>query len=407
MKSVIILLSNSYPWGGEPFLKTEMSLLPENLQMRIFPFFPPGKGQREDTGLWKAFPFHGSASFGQKCMAAVHSAVNLLKQHELQETVKYPGWIRNLIKALKFGYISELRVESTAREIRKEGTDRQQILLYAYWMYETAYVGARLKQLFPGSRFVTRCHGYDLYAERHPNGYLPYRKFILESAERIYPVSQKGLNYLKEVYSGRYDRKIQVARLGTVRLMRPVEDYDQPNEICIVSCSNLIPVKRVHLIIQALKTMKEPVKWIHFGDGTLRKELENQAQTLPQNVKAEFRGFVANEEIQRFYATHYITAFVNVSESEGVPVSVMEAESYGIPVIATDVGGTAEIIDNGGNGVLLQKNFSDSELTEAIQCVKRQRAMFSRKAIETWERMSNAKKTTRLFYQYLEEAEQA
>ena len=47
--------------------------------------------------------------------------------------------------------------------------------------------------------------------------------------------------------------------------------------------------------------------------------------------------------------------FVNVSESEGIPVSIMEAASFGIPIIATDVGGTSEIVDN-SNGFLIENN---------------------------------------------------
>ncbi|MEG1497600.1 MAG: glycosyltransferase, partial [Clostridiales bacterium] len=53
-------------------------------------------------------------------------------------------------------------------------------------------------------------------------------------------------------------------------------------------------------------------------------------------------------------------------ESEGIPVSIMEAISFGIPVIATDVGGVNEIVYNDQNGILLDKDFSDNQLIEAI-----------------------------------------
>ncbi|MGZ5247769.1 MAG: glycosyltransferase, partial [Flavitalea sp.] len=57
--------------------------------------------------------------------------------------------------------------------------------------------------------------------------------------------------------------------------------------------------------------------------------------------------------------------FLNVSESEGVPVSIMEAMSAGLPVIATNVGGTREIVD-GSNGVLVNKNISALELSDLL-----------------------------------------
>ena len=58
--------------------------------------------------------------------------------------------------------------------------------------------------------------------------------------------------------------------------------------------------------------------------------------------------------------------FINVSSTEGIPVSIMEAMSFGIPVIATAVGGTPEIVNN-ENGYLLSKDPSAKELAEVIQ----------------------------------------
>ena len=48
-------------------------------------------------------------------------------------------------------------------------------------------------------------------------------------------------------------------------------------------------------------------------------------------------------------------------------VSIMEAFSYGIPALASDVGGTSEIIDDGVNGFLLKKNYKINEVSELIE----------------------------------------
>ncbi|NMC40567.1 MAG: glycosyltransferase, partial [Bacteroidales bacterium] len=58
--------------------------------------------------------------------------------------------------------------------------------------------------------------------------------------------------------------------------------------------------------------------------------------------------------------------FINVSSSEGVPVSVMEALSFGIPVIATDAGGTSEIVNN-TNGRLIPVDFDPKDLAAIIE----------------------------------------
>ncbi|NCO54621.1 MAG: glycosyltransferase, partial [Bacteroidetes bacterium] len=60
-----------------------------------------------------------------------------------------------------------------------------------------------------------------------------------------------------------------------------------------------------------------------------------------------------------------VDLFINVSESEGIPVSIMEALSAGIPVIATNVGGTNEIVNN-DVGFLIDKEF---EINTAVNII--------------------------------------
>ena len=50
-------------------------------------------------------------------------------------------------------------------------------------------------------------------------------------------------------------------------------------------------------------------------------------------------GYVANTKVQELYSSRKFNLLVNVSETEGIPVSIMEAMSYRLPIIATNVGG--------------------------------------------------------------------
>ena len=109
---------------------------------------------------------------------------------------------------------------------------------------------------------------------------------------------------------------------------------------------------------------KHPLHWVHFGDGSLKKEIEFQANKM--NLSFEIKGNVENNEILDFYNENFVDLFFNVSEFEGIPVSIMEAQSAGIPVLATDVGGTSEIVNN-KNGFLIEKDFNVSSVVEIIQ----------------------------------------
>ena len=85
-----------------------------------------------------------------------------------------------------------------------------------------------------------------------------------------------------------------------------------------------------------------------------------------RNVTYVFKGNVDNAALLEDYITENYYLFVNVSSSEGIPVSIMEASSVGIPCLATDVGGTGEIISDGVNGLLLRADVSDRELADRI-----------------------------------------
>ncbi len=93
--------------------------------------------------------------------------------------------------------------------------------------------------------------------------------------------------------------------------------------------------------------------------------LQQQLQQLPANLTVHLTGAITNREVIGHYLHHPVDIFVNVSASEGLPVSIMEAISFNIPVIATNVGGTNEIVTS-ESGVLLDPHFSAQELANQI-----------------------------------------
>ena len=80
-------------------------------------------------------------------------------------------------------------------------------------------------------------------------------------------------------------------------------------------------------------------------------------RTLPENVVCDFRGYVSNQDLMLEYSNNDYDVFINVSSTEGIPVSIMEAMSFGIPAIASNVGGTNEIVIDGFNGFLIDSDF--------------------------------------------------
>lgn len=117
-----------------------------------------------------------------------------------------------------------------------------------------------------------------------------------------------------------------------------------------------------------------------------------------------FLGSVDNHDILKYYSDCIIDCFVHVSEHEGLPVSIMEAESAGIPIVATKAGGIEEMID--GNGVLLPVNCSAADVADAVLLVlESPQEIILNKRTESrriWEERFDAKKNAGLFCDRIE-----
>lgn len=278
------------------------------------------------------------------------------------------------------------------------------VTVYTYWMAsDAAAVSILRKRKWNISRFVTRCHAFDLYDNANKEHYLPYRQLIFQNADRIAPISDDGCQYLLQMEQGPDVRKIVVSRLGTLDWGKnPYAEKEPQDVLHIVSCSNLIELKRVDRIIRAMKNVKESVVWHHFGDGKLKAELETLCSELPGHVEYRFMGSVPNRELMQWYQMNPTDLFISTSEREGVPVSMMEAMSFGIPVIATDVGGVGEIVRDGYNGFLMDADIDQAGVTDQIErffaLTPEQRKNMREHARQTWEEMYNAELNYTAFY---------
>lgn len=238
-------------------------------------------------------------------------------------------------------------------------------VFYSYWHDYKAMALALMLKENPEFKCFARAHGWDVFAERQNPSYLPFKRFIIENLSHTISISEAGKKAFEDYLAQDLGNKVTVSRLGKFNHRKPVFEKNN-DEFVICSCSNLIPVKRVDKIIDLLAGLQtQRITWIHFGDGPLRNQLEERAKTLLSHISFEFKGMVSNEKILDFYAERYVDLFINLSDSEGIPVSIMEALSAGIPVLATNVGGTGECV-NSENGFLVEKNTSIENIIPLI-----------------------------------------
>lgn len=278
------------------------------------------------------------------------------------------------------------------------------IVIYSYWLNSLALTGVFLKKFLQkkGSKnvlLISRAHGLsDLYLNETLKGFRPALQEIRDSIDTIYAISITGYKYL--VDNGLNAKSVAISRLG---VKNPLCEAVSVTSSEIVSCSTLYSLKRVDRIIDALAEIKNTkIKWTHFGGGSLFNELNEKCKNmLGDNIEWAMCGSTSNEKIIDYYCKNRPRCFINVSEVEGIPVSIMEAFSCGIPAIATDVGGTKELVVDKENGYLIPKEFSSKTLSNLIvKMVKMQKADHNRlsvSAYEKWHSEYNSKENYQKF----------
>ncbi|HWR26486.1 MAG TPA: glycosyltransferase [candidate division Zixibacteria bacterium] len=253
--------------------------------------------------------------------------------------------------------------------LRQKKIDINECLFYTYWLESFTLGIGMARESYPQLKLVSRAHRYDVYEDRRPHCYMPCRALTLKCLDRLFVISEDGRNYITRKYPW-FSPLCEVSRLG-VKGPGFVTPSSQDGIFRMASCSSISRTKRIDLLLEGLirVAMRRPgqvFEWSHIGDGPMEDQLAELAVTRKQeNLKIHFKGKLPNEGVIAFYKSNPVDIFINTSRSEGIPVSIMEAQSCAIPVVATDVGGTREIVSD-QNGRLLQTNPSPEEISDAI-----------------------------------------
>ena len=147
-----------------------------------------------------------------------------------------------------------------------------------------------------------------------------------------------------------------------------------PRTLVVTFTGRLVPIKRVDLLIAAVAAVRArgtDVRLVVVGDGELRGALEEQAAPLGDAVR--FLGF--RDDLPALAAGTDLAALA--SDNEGTPVALIEAAAAGVPALATDVGGTGDIVRHGETGMLVPPGDVDA-LATALQDAAADRAGLAR-----------------------------
>jgi glycosyltransferase involved in cell wall biosynthesis len=371
----ILVVTTSYPYGrNEPFVKAELDYLAQCFaHVELVPSFYPQGAAPRPTSLPVNLGYANVRWGAQRSFTVVKSFFGALWRYAWLDDARRVlrgahRWenAKELVRALYRACLFERFLIEQIKHANKKID-----IVYFYWMFPEIAGAIRFRDVYqPTLKVVSRAHGGDLYEDRRSGGYAGLRQGVLAGIDAVFSISEHGRAYVASVHPAAA-RKCFTARLG---VDDPGFENAQPHEeaLAIVSCSFVVEEKRLHLLVDAIAHLLEAmpslsVRWTHIGDGALFEDLRALTRSKLGGGRAEvvFAGYLAQEDVMKLYREQKFDVFVNVSSREGIPVSLMEASSVGIPMVATDVGGNSEIV-NERNGILIPADPDAATIANAL-----------------------------------------
>ncbi|MFK8295720.1 N-acetyl-alpha-D-glucosaminyl L-malate synthase BshA [Capnocytophaga canimorsus] len=231
-------------------------------------------------------------------------------------------------------------------------------VLHVHYAIPHAYAGYMSKQMLEKEGItipmITTLHGTDItLVGNHPN-YKPSVTFSINQSEVVTSVSES----LKQDTLRLFDIEKEVVVIPNfINIAKEIRTNPCPRDLMaetgeriVTHISNFRKVKRISDVIEVFYRiqMKIPAKLILVGEGPEKEAAEQQCKDLGIKHKVRFLG--NSLDVDRILCLSDL--FLLPSESESFGLAALEAMAAGVPVIATDVGGLPEVIENGFSGFL-------------------------------------------------------
>lgn len=270
--------------------------------------------------------------------------------------------------------------------------------------YFADILGIPLAKFFRISHMST-CHGY-IDNDINLRLYNIIDIFLLKYSNQIISVAgdiknkliERGIskNKISTITNSVSLPTITDKRISEIRVLIRRDLNIKNNETLIGYVGRLSQEKGLKYLLTAGKELLNaglPVKIILIGDGPLREDLESSMDTLGLQNDIIFTGF--KKDVKAMLPA--LDMFILPSLTEGTPMALLEAMSYGIPVVATSVGGIPLVINNRKNGLLVSPSNSSEIVNAAMELIndKHLREKVSKGAKNSVQERYNLKKWVR------------
>lgn len=372
-KKKLVILTSRFPFeGGEYFLELESKYWAKTQGIDVFivPFFSSKNVREFPAWVELRTDVCDNDSKTTRAFLVFKALVSPYFLRELSKLYKSSALSVQTVKRALLDLSRILQFEAGLDHLVDDIGDID--LIYSYWNSNPCYAAALQKTKGRTKAIFSRAHGSDLYRYALQNEYMPYKEQFAPILDAVYCVSASGRDYYVRNYP--IDpKKVRLSRLG-VQVDDTYNASSPLNQLKLLSISNCVPIKRLHIIIDGIKLYTrtyphDQIEWTHLGDGPTLDFLKSYAQknfSGSKKIKANFMGRLKNNEVIYLLQNGVYDAIVNVSASEGIPVSLMEAMAKGVLPIAPEVGGIPEIVQP-PHGYLMKPNPDDSDVKKGLE----------------------------------------
>ena len=282
-------------------------------------------------------------------------------------------WIKTIYQIVKNGrrsdliFVNGLGVESAIANLILQKQLIRKIVGDPVW--ERAYNKKRTTESFDD--FQNNKHSFLIEVQKL------LRNWSINSAEIVITPS----DHLKSFVSGiGYSKKILKINNGV-----NITDINRANEskadINLIIISRLVVQKNINIVIEAMKLLdNKNLKLSIIGEGGEFSKLESAIHDLNLQNQVKLLGKIDNNKISQFLLTADI--FIQASDYEGLPHSVLEAINYEVPILSTETGGCKDLLNDGERGFIIPMPPDKKVIAENISFIIENKAEATKRADE-------------------------
>ena len=270
-------------------------------------------------------------------------------------------WLKTIFTIYKLGknkdliFVNGLGTETTIANIFLKKKIIRKIVGDPVW--ERAYSKAKISESF--DEFQVKNYGFSISLQKK------VRSFSIKKSDIVVTPSKHLKNFILNLG---FKNKIEIINNG---VFIPEENTNifTNDQINITIVSRLVSHKNIKKIIRAISDLNDPLIYLNIiGDGPELNQLQKISLESNNKDNIIFHGKLNRDEINHIFLNSDI--YIQASNYEGLPHSLLEAMSYGIPVLCTPVGECKEILGNEDRGYILDlpvsKNNIKSKISEII-----------------------------------------